>query len=74
MLYFPTYSKLAEVAQPSPAPLVRREVVYLRNLDLGSMVAAQTSPTGLILQGAHGPLASVTSEHMAQNVGQTLRK
>lgn len=63
LLYFPTFSKIAEIARPSPAPLARRDVVYLGNLDPGEAISVRETETELRLYAKDRPLAVVSTEH-----------
>ncbi|MCD1618737.1 Pnap_2097 family protein [Salipiger marinus] len=59
LLYFPTFSRLAEAARPCPAPLTGREVVYLGNLDQGEHVTVRAAATGLQITSGPRLLALV---------------
>ncbi|MBF9033254.1 hypothetical protein HKCCE2091_03300 [Rhodobacterales bacterium HKCCE2091] len=62
LLYFPTYSRIAETARPAVGHLDRREVVYLGNLDPGERVEVFESGAALVLRTPEGrPLAAVTT-------------
>ncbi|WP_138472989.1 Pnap_2097 family protein [Poseidonocella sp. HB161398] len=54
LLYFPAYSKIAEIARPAAGPLERREITYLGNLDPGEAVLAEAQGGGLLLRAEEG--------------------
>ncbi|MCA0996967.1 Pnap_2097 family protein [Alloyangia pacifica] len=63
LLYFPTFSKLAEMAQPSQTALARREIVYLGNLDPGETITAHEDAGGLRLSAGTRAIALVSNAH-----------
>ena len=53
LLYFPSFSRLAETARPAAGPLCRRDVVYCGNLDPGETVEIrETGPALTLSAGA----------------------
>lgn len=62
LLYFPTFSKIAEMARPCVAPLRRRQVVYLGNLDPGEAVSVECHAAQLRLWSGDRILAQVTTD------------
>ncbi|WP_116134714.1 Pnap_2097 family protein [Tropicimonas sp. IMCC34043] len=59
LLYFPTFSRAAEMAQPAQAPLLSREVVYLGNLDTGETISARAASDCVLLVAGEHLLGSV---------------
>ncbi|WP_145962946.1 hotdog family protein [Mangrovicoccus ximenensis] len=60
LLYFPTFSKLAEMADPSRGPGLTRDIAYLANLDPGETVTAGKADGLLLLAAAdRTPLAAI---------------
>ncbi|WP_172328422.1 Pnap_2097 family protein [Mangrovicoccus sp. HB161399] len=62
LLYFPTFSKIAELAAPSAGPPATRDIAYLGNLDIGETVTA-TCKGGLLILGTGdgGAIAAIRS-------------
>lgn len=61
LLYFPTFSKIAEMVRPRSTAGLRRQVVYLSNLDHGEQVRVEALEEGLLLRAIDGRvLASIT--------------
>ncbi|TMV72321.1 hypothetical protein FGG78_29690 [Thioclava sp. BHET1] len=63
LLYFPTFARIAEGALPISAPLARREIVYLGNIDPGETISATGGPPDLRLMAGTRPLAMIASAH-----------
>ncbi len=60
LLYFPTFSKIAEMARPHRIAGLRRDVTYLSNLDAGEEVRVEDIGQGLVLRGQdERPLAVI---------------
>lgn len=60
LLYFPTFSRLAEAAVPTGAALRGREIVYVGNIDPGDAIATHRQGDDLLMTRADGsPLAQV---------------
>ena len=65
LLYFPTFSQIAELAAPTQG-VERRDVVYLGNVDLGESVSVSKSGRRLLLHV--GPrLIGVVESHQCAN-------
>lgn len=62
LLYFPTFSKIAEMAWPDAAPVLRRQITYLGNLDPGEDILVQGHPTRLRLWSGDRLIAQVTTQ------------
>ncbi|WP_068297699.1 Pnap_2097 family protein [Pararhodobacter sp. CCB-MM2] len=67
LLYFPTFSKIAEMACPGSTPLLRRQIVYLGNLDPGEDISVEAmqddgTATTLLLRAKGRVLAQVTTQ------------
>ena len=62
LLYFPTFSKIAEMAQPSNGPLARRDITYLGNLNPGDPIAVHTDTGDLILSSGPRTLAVIQTD------------
>lgn len=61
LLYFPTFSKIAERAAPATQALASREVLYLGNLDPGEAVAVTQRPDGILLRAGARTLGFATT-------------
>ncbi|MXN16325.1 hypothetical protein GR170_00645 [Pseudooceanicola sp. GBMRC 2024] len=59
LLYFPTFSRIAEQAAPSAGALRLREVIYAGNLDPGEEIVVSGPDETLVLHGPCGPLAEI---------------
>lgn len=68
LLYFPTFSRLAETAQPGRTALARREVVHLGNVDPGEAVSLHPAPCGLDVRRGDGEIIAHirTRRHLAK--------
>jgi hypothetical protein len=62
LLYFPTFSRIAEMARPTLGPLCHRDVVYVSNLNPGETIHVHGTGNGpLTLATDDRPLAIVTT-------------
>jgi probable biosynthetic protein (TIGR04098 family) len=62
LLYFPTFSRIAEMARPTLGPLCHRDVVYVSNLNPGETIHVHgTGDSPLTLATDDRPLAIVTT-------------
>ncbi|OCX65369.1 hypothetical protein BFP70_09915 [Thioclava sp. SK-1] len=59
LLYFPTFSKIAEMARPHWNAGITRNVTYLSNLDAGEDILVETMDAGLLLRAQDGRALAV---------------
>ena len=64
LLYFPTYSRIAEMARPAQTPLAARELFYFANIEMGDRLRVCEVPDGVVMMRGDGRVvAQVQTTH-----------